>query len=100
MYSSINLFSFITIIRSQISIISRISEEAIKILIPSGDEFGAKGAAYLASIAINKYSSLNQVVNKNKKIKKIFYPNLVNKKYYLNKFNKYIKLRRNLVNIW
>ena len=38
----------------------------IKIIIPSGEEFGARGAAYLASVAIKKYTSLNQVANKNK----------------------------------
>lgn len=72
----------------------------IKIIIPSGEEFGARGAAYLASVATNKYSSLNKVINKNKKIKKIFYPNLKNKKYYLSKYNKYIKLRKSLNDIW
>ena len=72
----------------------------IKIIIPTGEEFGARGAAYLASVAINKYSSLKKVVNENKKIKKIYYPNIENKKYYLIKYNKYLKLRQNLNNIW
>ena len=72
----------------------------IRIIIPSGEEFGARGAAYLASVAINKYSNLSKVVNNNKKINKIFYPNLKNKEYYLFKYNKYIKLRKNLNNIW
>ena len=72
----------------------------IKIIIPTGEEFGARGAAYLASVAINKYSSLKKVVNENKKIKKIYYPNIENKKYYLIKYSKYLKLRQNLNNIW
>lgn len=72
----------------------------VKILVPSGDEFGAKGAAYLASIAINKYSNLDEILSKNKKIKKTFYPNLLNKKYYSLKYDKYVRLRKNLVNIW
>ena len=72
----------------------------IKIIIPSGEEFGARGAAYLASVAIKKYTSLNQVANKNKKIKKIFSPNIKNKTYYSIKYHKYLRLRQNLVNIW
>jgi len=72
----------------------------IKIIIPSGEEFGARGAAYLASVAIKKYTSLNQVANQNKKIKKIFNPNLKNKAYYSKKYQQYLKLRKNLVNVW
>jgi sugar (pentulose or hexulose) kinase len=72
----------------------------IKIIIPYGEEFGARGAAYLASVAIKKFKNLNQVANKNKKIKKIFSPNLKNKNYYFNKYQKYLKLRQNLANLW
>ena len=80
--------------------IKKKTKSGIKIIIPTGEEFGARGAAYLASVAINKYSSLKKVVNENKKIKKIYYPNIENKKYYLIKYNKYLKLRQNLNNIW
>ena len=72
----------------------------VKITIPSGEEFGAKGAAFLASIAIKDYSNLNQVINKNKKIKKIFYPNKNNKNYYHDKYKKFLKLRLSLMKIW
>ena len=72
----------------------------IKIIIPSGEEFGARGAAYLASVAIKKFTSLNQVANKNKNIKEIFIPNKKNKTYYSIKYHKYLRLRQNLVNIW
>ncbi len=72
----------------------------IKIIIPKGEEFGARGAAYLASVAVNNYPSLKKAINKNKKIEKVFYPNKKNKNYYLAKYNKYLKLRRNLDKIW
>jgi sugar (pentulose or hexulose) kinase len=72
----------------------------VKIQIPEGEEFGARGAAYLASVSINKYSSIFDVVNRNNKIKKTFYPNIKYKKYYFDKFNKYIKLRKSLFDIW
>ena len=71
-----------------------------KIIILKGKEFGARGAAYLASVAINDYKSLEKVINKNNKINKIFYPNIKNKKYYLLKYNKFIKLRQKLNDIW
>ncbi len=71
-----------------------------KIIIPTGEEFGARGAAYLASVAINEYSSINNVVKNNNKVKKIFYPNIKNKKYYFAKYKKYVELRQNLNKIW
>ena len=39
----------------------------IKINVPSGEEFGARGAAYIASVAVNKFPNLNQAVKTNKK---------------------------------
>ena len=72
----------------------------IKVIVPSGEEFGARGAAYIASVAVKKFSTLNKAVNSNKKIKKTFYPNRSNKNYYLKKYQKYIKLRETLMNIW
>jgi len=72
----------------------------IKIVIPSGEEFGARGAAYMAAVSIKKYKNINQVVKVNKKIKKIYYPNTKNKNYYSSKYHTYIKLRETLNNIW
>ena len=72
----------------------------IKIIIPSGKEFGARGAAYMAAVSIKKYKNINQAVKVNKKIKKIFYPNTKNKYYYSKKYHTYIKLRKTLSNIW
>ena len=43
----------------------------VKIIIPTGEEFGARGAAYLASVAINKNESIKKVVNNNINIKQI-----------------------------
>ena len=72
----------------------------VKIVIPTGEEFGARGAAFLASVAINKNESIKKVVNNNINIKRIYYPNNLNKKYYLDKYKKYLELRKNLNNIW
>ena len=72
----------------------------IKINVPSGEEFGARGAAYIASVAVNKFPNLNQAVKTNKKIKQIFYPNKKYQNYYLEKYKKYLKLRKSLENIW
>ena len=72
----------------------------IKINVPSGEEFGARGAAYIASVAVNKFPNLNQAVNTNKKIKQTFYPNKKYQNYYCEKYKKYLKLRKSLENIW
>ena len=72
----------------------------IKIIVPKGEEFGARGAAYLASVAVKNYPSIEKAINKNKKIEKIYYPNKKNKYYYLTKYNKYLKLRKNLNEVW
>ena len=72
----------------------------IKIYIPEGEEFGARGAAYLASIAISKNKNLENLVKFNQKIKKIHYPNKKNYHYYSLKFGKYLELRKQLNNIW
>ena len=72
----------------------------IKIVIHKGEEFGARGAAYLASVAVNDYPSLSKAINKNNKIEKIFYPNNRYKNYYLTKYDKYLELRRNLDKVW
>ena len=72
----------------------------IKIYIPEGEEFGARGAAYLASVAIGKNKNLQNLVKSNKKIKKIYYPNKKNYHYYSLKFSKYLALRKQLNNIW
>ena len=71
----------------------------IKVYIPEGEEFGARGAAYLASSIINNENIL-KIVKTNQKIKKIFYPNKKNSLYYSLKFAKFLKLRKQLNNIW
>ena len=54
----------------------------------------------MAAVSIKKYKNINQAVNVNKKIKKIFYPNTKNKNYYSKKYHTYIKLRETLSKIW
>ena len=72
----------------------------VKIFIPEGEEFGARGAAYLASVGIKKSSNILKVVKSNQKINKIFYPNKKNYHYYSVKFGKFLGLRKQLNNIW
>ena len=72
----------------------------VKIFIPEGEEFGARGAAYLASVGIKKGSNLLKVVKSNQKIKKIYYPDKKNYDYYSLKFGKFLCLRKQLNNIW
>ena len=71
-----------------------------KIIIPKGIEFGARGAAYLASVGIGRYPNLTNAIKLNNKIQKIYYPNTINSKYYRKKFNKYLALRTKLNTIW
>ena len=72
----------------------------VKIFIPEGEEFGARGAAYLASVGIKKGSNISKVVKSNQKIKKIYYPDKKNYHYYSVKFGKFLGLRKQLNNIW
>jgi len=70
-----------------------------KIYIPEGEEFGARGAAYIASAIINNKNIL-KVVKSNQNIKKIYYPSKKNYLYYSLKFAKFLELRKQLNNIW
>ncbi len=72
----------------------------VKIYIPEGQEFGARGAAYIASVGIKKYPNIMKAVKSGQKIKKTFYPNKKNFHYYSLKFGKFLKLRKQLNNIW
>ena len=72
----------------------------VKVTIPDGSEFGAKGVAYLSAISLGKYKSINQIVKKNSKIKKSYFPNKKLKNFYSTKYKKYINLRKSLTNIW
>tara|TARA_B100000029_G_scaffold516756_1_gene633740 strand:- start:7218 stop:8723 length:1506 start_codon:yes stop_codon:yes gene_type:complete len=71
-----------------------------KIYIPEGEEFGARGAAYLTSVAIKRNKNLSSALKINQKIKKKYYPNIKNYHYYSLKFGKFLKLRKQLNNIW
>ena len=72
----------------------------VKVAIPEGSEFGAKGVAYLSAIALGKYKSYEDVISKNHKIKEIFLPNKDLKSYYDQKYLKYLSLRKALEKIW
>ena len=72
----------------------------VKVTIPDGSEFGAKGIAYLSAVALGKYNSLQDIVKKNNKVKKIYIPNKGFKSYYQIKYLKYLNLRKSLLKIW
>ena len=72
----------------------------VKVAIPEGSEFGAKGVAYLSAIALGKYKSYEDVISKNHKIKEAFLPNKDLKSYYDQKYLKYLSLRKALEKIW
>jgi sugar (pentulose or hexulose) kinase len=68
--------------------------------IPSGEEFGAKGIAYLCSVALGKEKSLQSIVKNSEKNNKIVTPNKKMNAYYGSKFNKYLHLRKSLEQLW
>ena len=68
--------------------------------IPSGEEFGAKGVAYLCSVALGKEKNLKSIVKKSEKNNKIISPNKEMKTYYGSKFKKYLHLRKSLEPLW
>ena len=72
----------------------------IKVVIPEGSEFGAKGVAYMSAIALRKYKSYEDVISKNHKTKKKFLPNKNIINYYNKKYQKYLILRKSLEKIW
>ena len=67
----------------------------IKVLVPKGQEFGAKGAAIISAVAINKNKSIYNFQNK-LKIHKKYSPNMSEHKKYMNAFNKYKMLTEKL----
>ena len=72
----------------------------VKVAIPEGSEFGAKGIAYLSAIALGKYKTYKDIIVENHKIKKSFLPNQSLKSYYNQKYQKYLKLRKSLNEVW
>ena len=72
----------------------------VKVAIPEGSEFGAKGIAYLSAIALGKYKTYKDIIIENHKIKKSFLPNQSLKSYYNQKYQKYLKLRKSLNEVW
>jgi len=68
--------------------------------IPSGEEFGAKGVAYLCSVALKKEKNLQSIVKKSEKSNKVVTPNKKMKAYYGSKFKKYLQLRKSLEPLW
>ena len=67
----------------------------IRVLVPKGEEFGAKGAAIIASVAKYKKNSNYKLQNK-LKIYKHYLPNKTNSKQYNELFKKYKSLSRKL----
>ncbi len=71
----------------------------IKIKTLPSSELGALGISYIISSYLNK-KSLKSVINKNFKLKQIFYPNKKKSRYLNDKYLKYKKLRISLDKIW
>ena len=68
--------------------------------IPTGEEFGAKGIAYLCSIALGKKKNLQSILKKSEKSNRMLRPNKKMNAYYGSKFNKYLYLRKSLEPLW
>ena len=68
--------------------------------IPTGEELGAKGIAYLCSIALGKEKSLQSIIKKSEKNNRMVKPNKKMNAYYVSKFNKYLHLRKSLEPLW
>ena len=67
----------------------------IKVLVPEGEEFGAKGAAIIASVATE--NKISNYITKNKlKLYKQYLPSKTNLKQYNDLYKKYKSLSRNL----
>ncbi|MFZ5975993.1 MAG: FGGY-family carbohydrate kinase, partial [Bacillota bacterium] len=68
--------------------------------VPAGTEFGAKGVALFAGVAVGEFSSIGDAVKKCVKIEREFFPNMDNKKKYDGLFKVYRKLRDDVFETW
>ena len=68
--------------------------------IPSGTEFGAKGVAIFAGVAVGLYSDVQDAVKKTIKLERKYEPNMELHKKYQGLFKVYRKLRDDVLDTW
>jgi len=71
-----------------------------ELYVPEGTEFGAKGVAMFAGVAVGLFSDINDAVKKTLKVNRRFQPNLDNTKKYDGLFKVYRKLRDDVFDTW
>jgi len=72
----------------------------VKVIVPKGKEFGARGAAINAAVAINLYKDYNDAVNNMVTIERTYTPNAKNHEKYQKLYQIYKKLIASLFDIW
>jgi sugar (pentulose or hexulose) kinase len=71
-----------------------------EVYVPEGTEFGAKGVAMFAGVAVGMFTDINDAVAKTLKVNRRFKPNLENTKKYDGLFKVYRKLRDDVFETW
>ncbi len=71
-----------------------------KVKVPQGTEFGARGAAITAGIAIGLYDNYQTAVDKTLKIKEEYIPDIRNVKLYNQIYERYLSLRQKMEPEW
>lgn len=67
---------------------------------PPGTEFGAKGVAMFAGVAVGMFAGIQDAVNKCVKVEREFLPNAENKKKNDGLFKVYRKVRDDVFDAW
>ena len=68
--------------------------------VPKGTEFGAKGVAMFAGVAVGLFTDIEDAVSKTIQVDREFFPNLENTKKYDGLFKVYRQLRDNVLGCW
>ena len=68
--------------------------------VPKGTEFGAKGVAMFAGVAVGLFTDIEDAVSKTIQVDREFFPNLENTKKYDGLFKVYRQLRDEVVECW
>jgi sugar (pentulose or hexulose) kinase len=73
---------------------------ACEVIVPQGQEFGARGAAALGAVALGWYPDLREAVTVYRQQGQHFYPQTQAKQAYDTLYRRYVRLRESLTTFW